>query len=103
MTIDVDDIEKHMPGFLAATVEWFRIYKIPDGKPPNMFAFNAEARNRDYALEVIEETHEQWKKMVAGQVDAHGINRWNGISSSFCFNWAEKPNSRIFFFLGGGI
>jgi len=71
---NVDDIEKHMPGFLAATVEWFRIYKIPDGKPPNMFAFNAEARNRDYALEVIEETHEQWKKLVAGQVDAHGVN-----------------------------
>merc|ERR1712071_186560 len=38
---NVDDIEKHMPGFLAATVEWFRIYKIPDGKPPNVFAFNA--------------------------------------------------------------
>jgi len=71
---NVDDIEKHMPGFLAATVEWFRIYKIPDGKPPNVFAFNAEARNRDYALEVIEETHDQWKKLVAGQVDAHGVN-----------------------------
>lgn len=50
-----------MPGFLAATVEWFRVYKIPDGKPPNEFAFNAEAKPRDFALEVIEETHEHWK------------------------------------------
>lgn len=90
MTIDVDDIEKHMPGFLAATVEWFRIYKIPDGKPPNMFAFNAEARNRDYALEVIEETHEQWKKLVAGQVDAHGVNRLNKFVHLPCFSLLDR-------------
>lgn len=65
-----------MPGFMAATVEWFRIYKIPDGKPPNEFAFNGEAKPREFALEVIEETHEHWKKMVAGQVDCHGVNRY---------------------------
>ncbi len=29
---DVDDINKHMPGFIAGTVEWFKIYKMPDGK-----------------------------------------------------------------------
>lgn len=29
---DVSDIEANMPGFLAATVEWFKIYKMPDGK-----------------------------------------------------------------------
>lgn len=73
-----------MPGFMTATVEWFRIYKIPDGKPPNEFAFNGEAKPRSFALEVIEETHEHWKKMVAGQVDCHGVNRY-GVSSSFLF------------------
>jgi inorganic pyrophosphatase len=35
-----------MPGQLAATNEWFRIYKIPDGKPENTFAFNGEAKNK---------------------------------------------------------
>jgi len=29
---DIEDIEREMPGFIAATVEWFKIYKIPDGK-----------------------------------------------------------------------
>ena len=29
---DVADIEQEMPGFLAATVEWFKIYKMPDGR-----------------------------------------------------------------------
>jgi len=30
---DVDDIDKVMPGLISATHEWFRIYKIPAGKP----------------------------------------------------------------------
>ena len=29
---------------LQATYEWFRIYKIPTGKPPNEFAFHGEAK-----------------------------------------------------------
>lgn len=31
---DIDDVEKHLPGTLSAVREWFRTYKIPDGKPP---------------------------------------------------------------------
>ena len=31
-----------------ATVDWFRIYKMPTGKPPNQFAFNAEAKDKVY-------------------------------------------------------
>ncbi len=73
-----------MPGFLSATVEWFRIYKIPDGKPANQFAFDGEAKPRNFALEVIEETHEQWKKMIAGQVDCNGVNRWASGMQKFC-------------------
>jgi nucleosome-remodeling factor subunit len=29
---DVADIQKLMPGFLEATVDWFKYYKVPDGK-----------------------------------------------------------------------
>ena len=29
-----------------ATVDWFRIYKVPAGKPENEFAFNGEAKNK---------------------------------------------------------
>lgn len=49
---DISDVEKHMPGFLKATVEWFRIYKIPDGKPENQFAFNGMAKDREFAHRV---------------------------------------------------
>ena len=43
---NVEDIERKLPGYVKATEEWFRIYKIPDGKEPNKFAFNGEARNK---------------------------------------------------------
>merc|ERR1719245_1285979 len=49
---DIHDVDKIMPGFLKATVEWFKIYKMPDGKP----------------------AHESWKKLMAGTTDAGGLN-----------------------------
>ena len=39
---DIEDVELFLPGLLRATNEWFRIYKVPDGKPENVFAFNGE-------------------------------------------------------------
>jgi len=43
---DIWDVERHMPGLLAATRDWFRIYKIPDGRETNESAFWGEFRGR---------------------------------------------------------
>ncbi|CAM0141758.1 unnamed protein product [Umbelopsis sp. WA50703] len=43
---DIEDVEKHFPGLLRATNEWFRIYKIPDGNPENKVAFDGKAKNK---------------------------------------------------------
>ena len=67
---DIEDVEKHLPGLIRATNEWFRIYKIPDGKPENQFAFSGEAKNRSYATEVVHECHEAWRRLVTGQANA---------------------------------
>lgn len=34
------------PGYLEATVDWFRRYKVPDGKPENQFAFNGDFKDK---------------------------------------------------------
>lgn len=52
---DISDVEKHFPGLLKASVEWFKIYKIPDGKPENQFAFNGEAKNAAFATNIVKE------------------------------------------------
>jgi len=75
---DIDDIKKHCPGFIENTRRWFEIYKIPDGKKRNFFAFNGEFLNKKYALNVIEEAHSEWKKLVKGEIpnktDKYDIN-----------------------------
>jgi len=79
---DIHDVDKVMPGFLKATVEWFKIYKMPDGKPANEFAFNGEPKNKEFAEKVISGTHESWKKMVSGATDSGGISLANTTLSN---------------------
>jgi len=68
---DIEDVERHLPGLIRATNEWFRIYKIPDGKPENTFAFSGEAKNKKYAMEIIHECHEAWRRLaVTGESPA---------------------------------
>eukprot|EP01102_Stenamoeba_stenopodia_P020746 TRINITY_DN8206_c0_g1_i1.p1 TRINITY_DN8206_c0_g1~~TRINITY_DN8206_c0_g1_i1.p1 ORF type:complete len:331 (+),score=61.75 TRINITY_DN8206_c0_g1_i1:28-993(+) len=54
---DVSDVEKQMPGVIDAVREWYRVYKVVDGKPPNEYALNGSANNKDFAIEVIKDTH----------------------------------------------
>lgn len=74
---DINDVDKNMPGFLKATVEWFKIYKIPDGNPANEFAFNSEPKKKEFAENIISECHESWKKLMNKETDAKGISLSN--------------------------
>ncbi|RDX96040.1 Soluble inorganic pyrophosphatase 6, chloroplastic [Mucuna pruriens] len=67
---DINDVEKHFPGTLTAIRDWFRDYKVPDGKPANQFGLGNKAANRDYALKVITETNESWNKLVKRSIPA---------------------------------
>ncbi|KAM4604215.1 inorganic pyrophosphatase 2, mitochondrial [Polymixia lowei] len=60
----IEDVRKSRPGHLEATVDWFKKYKVPDGKPENQFAFNGQFKDKDFAVEVIKSTHEHWKALV---------------------------------------
>ncbi|XP_068973409.1 inorganic pyrophosphatase [Bombus flavifrons] len=70
---DVSDIEKLYPGLMKATIEWFKIYKIPDGKPENQFAFNGEAKPRDFALRIVERVNQYWQNLIKQEAPAGGI------------------------------
>lgn len=74
---DVEDVERHLPGLLRATNEWFRIYKIPDGKPENQFAFSGECKNKKYAEEVIRECSDAWERLVKGKTQRGSVNLAN--------------------------
>ncbi|XP_047320881.1 soluble inorganic pyrophosphatase 6, chloroplastic-like [Impatiens glandulifera] len=61
---DIDD------GTLTAIRDWFRDYKIPDGKPANRFGLDNRQANKAYALKVIAETNESWAKLVKRSIPA---------------------------------
>ncbi|KAG7099639.1 Inorganic pyrophosphatase [Marasmius oreades] len=90
---DIEDVERHLPGLIRATNEWFRIYKIPDGKPENTFAFSGEAKNKRYATEIIHECHEAWRRLITGESSAPGISTRNiTISNSPGFVRRDDPS-----------
>lgn len=79
---DIEDVEKHQPGIIRATNEWFRIYKIPDGKPENQFAFSGECKNKKYADEVVGECRSAWELLIAGSAPAGDIALANSTLTS---------------------
>lgn len=45
-SLGIEDVRKSRPGHLEATVDWFRKYKVPDGKPENQFGFNGQFKDK---------------------------------------------------------
>ena len=81
---DIEDVERHLPGLLRASNEWFRIYKIPDGKPENQFAFSGECKNKKYATDIVRECAEAWERLITGKTQPGGI--------SLCVGPAANPS-----------
>merc|ERR1712187_132598 len=67
---DIGDVDKKLPGTISGIRECFRWYKTPDGKPLNAFGYDERALDKDTALQVIEETHEAWRKLRDGTKSA---------------------------------
>ncbi|XP_006972771.1 inorganic pyrophosphatase [Peromyscus maniculatus bairdii] len=82
---NISDVERLKPGYLEATVDWFRRYKVPDGKPENEFAFNAEFKDKDFAVDIIKSTHDYWKALVTKKTDGKGISCMNTTVSESPF------------------
>uniref|UniRef100_A0A1A8KJQ8 inorganic diphosphatase n=1 Tax=Nothobranchius kuhntae TaxID=321403 RepID=A0A1A8KJQ8_NOTKU len=69
----IEDVRKSRPGHLEATVDWFRKYKVPDGKPENQFGFDGQFKDKDFAVEIIKSTHEHWKALIQKQTNGGEI------------------------------
>merc|ERR1711962_584027 len=66
----LEDVEREMPGFLDNTRDWFRIYKMPDGKPENKFAFDGEFKDAEFAHKIVDETNVFWKQLVGLEAES---------------------------------
>jgi len=91
---DLNDVERLFPGLLAGTREWFRIYKVPDGKPRNKFAFNDEPKGRDFALKVLDHCHQQWKELISREENKTGLDLKNTTNMESPHK-IENPKSQL--------
>jgi hypothetical protein len=57
--------------------------QMADGKPPNRFAFNARPRNKSFTMNVLNETHLQWKKMMMMTSSDGSMTSSNGSCLTF--------------------
>ena len=96
MLNDIDDVETHLPGTIKAIREYFMFYKatsgmlesttssIPSGPAQpeyyksysgkiNTYALRAQAMPRQYAVNVVEDTHQHWQSL-------HLVNKQNVVS-----------------------
>jgi inorganic pyrophosphatase len=117
---DIEDVERHLPGLIRATNEWFRIYKIPDGKPEvcivalqpidtprapssypqNVFAFSGEAKSKKYAVEIVHECNEAWKKLVItgespNKTDAYHLSMYVWCAARWITADLDSANSTV--------
>lgn len=90
---DIADVFVHCPGLLEATRQWFRDYKMPDGKPPNKFALSGAYRSLEETMAVVAECHAAWRRLVAGETKTDKFAVGNvtvegspGFSPKFDFN-----------------
>lgn len=47
---DIGDVEPLMPGYLDTIKEWFRVYKLAEGKKENVLGADGELQNQEYDI-----------------------------------------------------
>uniref|UniRef100_A0A1A9VSS2 Inorganic pyrophosphatase n=1 Tax=Glossina austeni TaxID=7395 RepID=A0A1A9VSS2_GLOAU len=93
---DIEDVDAFFPGLLRATVEWFKIYKIPDGKPENQFAFNGDAKNAAFATDVVAEVHKFWQGLVKSKIEGSTISCLNTTNADSPFQISAEEAGNIY-------
>lgn len=73
----MQDVRNHFQERLnidQVIVDWFRNYKVPDGKNVNSFSHNAQYQSPEMTVHVIEETHRQWYNLMLKGVSGPKTN-----------------------------
>lgn len=61
---DVRDVEELFPKVMVGIREWFRWYKLPEGKPLNAFGYDEDWLSPYDSCRVIAEGHTHWLSLL---------------------------------------
>ena len=81
---NIRDIQDVSASTISELREWFRNYKTAEGKPHNRFGLDEQAMGREYAEQVIEETHASWFRLQLDPEQACPPSVTSGGDSSAC-------------------
>lgn len=91
----IKDVENKAPDLLSSLRDWFRIYKIPSGKPANKFAFNGTYLDRTEALQIIEHNHKAWKSLFQLKENELSDELKQSLKSISLFNSTLKSSDKM--------
>lgn len=95
---DINDVKEHCPSLIELTINWFRDYKIPDGKGQNEFALEGQCMNREFAWNVIKKANESYNKLMMARED----NKiWYEKDGNENIQREDGPDEKIPGILGG--
>ena len=61
-------------GQVDAVREWYKVYKVAEGKPTNEYIHGGEALDAAYAQTVIWQTFQEYARLISGHVKDHGLS-----------------------------
>ncbi|KAF2069845.1 hypothetical protein CYY_008835 [Polysphondylium violaceum] len=70
----IEDVAQHLPGEIEKVFTFLRDYKIPDGKGPNKFAYDSKLLDKAFAVNIINETHHDWKTLFTTENPLSSVN-----------------------------
>jgi len=82
----IEDLKTKLPGKIETCFTFLRDYKIPDGKPANLFAYGGELLDQDFAIHIAEDTHQHWLNLQSGktkgEIELLNVSLGNANSTS---------------------
>ena len=75
---DIDDVNVHIPGAIAALMKWLKFYKAPI---INDFAFEGEPKGRVFAEKVIKDTHLSWQALMTEKEGGDSVTAMSNAPS----------------------
>jgi len=96
---NMDDLDKVHPGLSATIRNYFKIYKVPSGKPETIFAFDGVFQNVEFSKNVISHNHEMWREMIANCSitgdDVGSFNTANTLQQTQCSITEEEAVKEV--------
>ncbi|GJQ65809.1 hypothetical protein Trydic_g11967 [Trypoxylus dichotomus] len=74
---DISDVVNHFPGLMKATLEWYKITRVPDGKSANCANIAGDIRGTAYAQNIVKQFNMFWRRLVMNEVNPRSISCLN--------------------------